>query len=147
MKTAVIGNGDAAFEQVKAIRFRVFCDEQQVPLSLELDEYDTDARTRYVLVYDGEQPVATGRMIQTEKGCKLGRIAALREYRGRGCGAAVVGALCEAAGAQGAASVYLEAQLHAIPFYEKCGFTVASDEIIMDAGIAHKMMTKDLKNG
>lgn len=147
MNTVVITGKDPAVEQVKAIRLTVFCREQNVPLSLELDEYDDDDSTRYVLVTDGDMAVATGRLIVTEKGYKLGRIATLQECRGKGLGAAVVAALCQEAADSGASSVYLEAQLHAIPFYEKCGFYVASDEIIMDAGIAHKMMKKEWKNG
>lgn len=147
MKTTVLTGKSPAFEQVKAIRFTVFCEEQNVPLSLELDEYDADDSTRYVLVTDGAQAAATGRLIMTDKGYKLGRIATLRAYRGKGLGAAVVNALCCEAADCGASSVYLEAQLHAIPFYEKCGFRVASNEIIMDAGIAHKMMIKEWNNG
>ncbi len=147
MKTMVFTGSNPAFEQVKAIRYAVFCEEQNVPLSLELDSYDACDSTHYVLVTDGDRAVATGRLIVTEKGYKLGRIATLREYRGRGLGAAVVAALCREAADCGALSVYLEAQLHAIPFYEKCGFRVASNEIIMDAGIAHKMMIKEWNNG
>ena len=147
MRTVFFSYRDALFEQAKAIRFTVFCEEQQVPRCLELDGYDEDDSTRFVLVFDGETALATGRLIVTGNGYKLGRIATLREARGKGCGAAVVNALCGEAAALGAPSVYLEAQCQAVPFYEKCGFSVVSDEIIMDAGIPHKMMSKDLKNG
>lgn len=144
MKTNLFSGSDPAIEQVKAIRFTVFCEEQNVPLDLEIDEYDGRDDTQYVLVLDGDKAAATGRIIHTDKGLKLGRIATLKAYRGQGLGATVVQALCGAAVAEGASPVYLEAQLHAIPFYEKCGFRVASDELIMDAGIAHKMMIREL---
>jgi len=43
----------------------------------------------------------------------------------------------------GAKKVKLNAQTQALPFYEKLGFTVTSDEFL-DAGIPHKAMEMEL---
>ncbi|MBQ9229237.1 MAG: GNAT family N-acetyltransferase [Eubacterium sp.] len=144
MNSKLFGCADSALETAVSIRYQVFCEEQGVALEEEIDRYDSDEKTRFVLIFRDGAPVATGRLIVTETGVKLGRIATLKAYRGTGAGAAVVAALCEEARRNGAPSVQLDAQLHAIPFYEKCGFHVAADAIIMDAGIAHKRMIKEL---
>ena len=92
---------------------------------------------------DDGKAVATGRLVQMPYGWKIGRIATLKEARGRGCGALLVKALCRCAFEAGAEQIHLEAQCHAIPFYERLGFRLASDEVILDRGIEHKKMIKD----
>jgi predicted GNAT family N-acyltransferase len=52
--------------------------------------------------------------------------------------------LLEAVGRQrGAPEVLLAAQVSAVPFYEKLGYAVISDEF-MDAGIPHRKMSRRL---
>ncbi len=141
MDLRLLNCGDSDFGKIMEIRQEVFVNEQGVEPALEFDSYDENFDTVYCLLTD-DIPCATGRLIKTEGGYKIGRIATLKEKRKKGCGAAVVNALCEKAFSCGAECVILEAQLHAIPFYEKLGFKVASDEVIIDAGIEHKLMRK-----
>jgi predicted GNAT family N-acyltransferase len=49
----------------------------------------------------------------------------------------------EVAQKHGAKTVEIEAQCYAIPFYEKVGFIVSSDEFMLD-GIPHKRMILQL---
>lgn len=125
---------------LKRVRRHVFIEEQGVPETLELDEYD--ALCRHVLVSDAQgQPVGTGRI---KPDGHIGRMAVLAEYRGQGIGSAVLLALMGCALQDKQATVFLHAQLEAVPFYEKHGFTVNS-AIFMDAGIAHRTMIRAVR--
>ncbi len=141
MVIRLIHSYDTDFKKVMDIRSEVFISEQGVPAEEEFDSYDERHDTVYCLVYD-EVPCATARLIFKDGGYKIGRVATLKEHRRKGLGAAAVSALCEEAFKKGAPYISLEAQLHAIPFYESLGFEVVSDEVFLDAGIEHKLMRK-----
>ena len=117
------------------IRRKVFIDEQSVPEQLEWDE--DDEACSHVLVTDKHNtPIATGRM---KPDGHIGRMAVLKDYRNSGIGSAVLKELLKSAVSRNLNHVYLYAQITAIPFYEKQGFKISSDEF-MDAGISHKTM-------
>ena len=116
------------------IRRRVFVEEQRVPLQLEWDGLDETAE--HVLAR--ERGIASG-CARLLPGGKIGRMAVLPEARGRGIGHRMLRAILEHLQANGITEARLSAQTHAIPFYEKCGFTVCS-ETYDDAGIPHRDM-------
>jgi len=120
------------------IRRKVFIEEQQVPEELEWD--DDDKTCVHVLVTDDNTPIATGRI---KMDGHIGRMAVLKEYRNKGVGSEVLQALIKFSKTLKMKSVYLHAQTSAIPFYEKHGFKISSEEF-MDAGIPHKTMEKQL---
>ena len=121
------------------VRCQVFVVEQQVPKALELDEHDS--RCHHVLVTDVRgRPVGAGRI---KADGHIGRMAVLKVCRGQGIGAAMLTALLEHARARGQASVFLHAQVSAIPFYARFGFAVSGEPFI-DAGILHRRMVKSL---
>ncbi|MFQ5635113.1 MAG: GNAT family N-acetyltransferase [Gammaproteobacteria bacterium] len=119
---------------IYAIRRTVFVVEQAVPEDIEVDEHDAVAR--HVLAYVNGQAVGTGRI--TADG-RIGRMAVLADYRGRGVGRAILDALVGIGRRAGATRLFLSAQCHAIPFYEKSGF-VAEGPVYEEAGIAHRSM-------
>ncbi|MFH1811154.1 MAG: GNAT family N-acetyltransferase [Pseudomonadota bacterium] len=122
-------------DTLRAIRSQVFIDEQKVPPELEWD--GEDAGCVQLLVEDAQgRPVGTGRMFPHGK---IGRMAVLREARGQGVGALLMHRFISLAGERGLQELVLDAQTHAIPFYEKFGF-VAGGEEFMDAGIPHRRM-------
>ena len=123
---------------IRAIRDAVFMQEQGVSPELEFDGLDASAM-HVLAVVDGEY-VGTGRMLDDGH---IGRIAILRNYRGLGLGAKVVQALVAEATRLGYPRVYLGAQIHAVDFYAKLGFTPYGDEF-MDAGIPHLSMEQSL---
>ena len=125
-------------EALSEIRRTVFIQEQQVPEELEWDEFDQDSI--HILVTDNSKPVATARM---KPDGHIGRMAVLKDYRHSGIGSEILKALIQSAKDLHLESVYLHAQTVAIPFYEKQGFQVYSDEFL-DAGIPHKSMKLDL---
>jgi len=121
---------------IYGIRRTVFVIEQAVPEEIELDELDPLAN--HVLAYLGDRPVGTGRI--TAEG-RIGRMAVLAEFRGRGIGSAILDALIDIGRRGGMAGVFLSAQCHAIPFYERAGF-VPTGPVYQEAGIDHRRMER-----
>lgn len=130
--------------EAKAIRRKVFIEEQGVAEELEHDEYDAlTPLCTHILVLDQQQAVGTGRLRTVDGAGKLERICTLQEARGKGVGALIVEALEAVAAENGISKVKLGAQLQAKAFYEKLGYETASG-IFIDAGIEHVMMDKKL---
>ena len=120
-----------------AIRRRVFIEEQQIDETLERDV--DDLRAIHVLAMHGAQPVGCGRMVESAAGAKIGRMAVLPEYRGRGIGRQVLDYLVVAARERGARLAYLHAQVPVEGFYLKYGFRPVG-EVFEEAGIPHRRM-------
>jgi predicted GNAT family N-acyltransferase len=142
MRIEFVNSSSFEFKYVMAIRNTVFELEQGAIAEEEIDDYDKSNDTVYALIYDGDEPVATGRIAQTDKGYKIGRIAVMKSQRGKGVGALLVNTLCDKAVQMGADNVLVDSQLHAVPFYKKQGFEVISDNEIIDRGIRHLPMRK-----
>ena len=123
------------FQDLRSVREPVFVVEQQVPLELEWDELDPLCR-HVIARDDAHRPIGTGRLTPEHK---IGRMAVLREWRGRGVGEALLLALIEQARELGLPEVSLHAQVDAIGFYEKFGF-VPYGERFEEAGIQHQAM-------
>lgn len=138
-----IKSSDTEFEYVKCIRTAVFTNEQGADAQTEFDEYDSLAD--FALLFDSDRPVGTARVVRLDKDFKIGRIAILKEYRGKGYGAVIVRAVFEKAFQKGADKVYVDAQNYAVPFYEKIGFKVIGDEIT-DRGLPHIPMMIEKEN-
>jgi ElaA protein len=103
---------------------------------------DLDAISVHVLAEFDGKPVGTGRLIPVgDRKGKIGRMAVLKPYRGRGVGSAVIARLMVVAAERGMRTLSLAAQLHAIPFYERFGF-VAHGDVFLDAGIEHREMER-----
>lgn len=126
---------------LQQVRRQVFIVEQEVPEPEEWD--DEDPLSVHVLATRNREPVGTGRL--TPAG-KIGRMAVLSEVRGRGVGSRVLHMLIEEALHRGLLEVRLSAQLQAIPFYQKHGFS-AEGPVFMDAGIPHRSMRRSLVAG
>ena len=126
-------------QQLSDIRREVFINEQLVPDELEWDEFDQTAQ-HIIALNQENKAVATGRL---KADGQIGRMAVLKSYRQQGIGSAILLVLLDIAQQQKLKSVYLHAQVSAVPFYEKHGFICHGDEF-MDAGIPHKSMHKNL---
>jgi len=122
-----------------AVRYAVFVDEQGVPAALELDKHDNACL--HVLATDPTgRPIGSGRIMPDGH---IGRMAVLQDCRGQGVGRAILSALLDYAQTQGHATVFLHAQLRAVEFYQKAGFTLTG-EPFEDAGIVHRRMQRTL---
>lgn len=142
MQKVKIAETEIEKEQAYDIRRKVFVDEQQVPIHIEMDEHDSTA-THFV-GYNLQQPVAAGRIREIESGVgKVERVSVLQEFRGQHIGVLMMEAMESHARSAGMATLKLNSQSYAIPFYEKLNYTVTSPEFL-DAGIPHRTMEKNL---
>ncbi|MEH6566731.1 MAG: GNAT family N-acetyltransferase [Halopseudomonas sp.] len=116
---------------LRDIRQQVFIDEQGVPEDLEWDTQDENAS--HFLLFFQEQPVATARLLGDGH---IGRVAVLPSHRGQGLGAQIMQHLIAYARAEDMPELHLSAQVQAIGFYRKLGFSPCSSEYL-DAGIPH----------
>jgi predicted GNAT family N-acyltransferase len=129
-----------------AVRRAVFVVEQQIPESLEMDEYDNspDSCRHWLGCADGH-PVAAGRWREYAPGvAKLQRIAVLAPYRGKGVGRQLIRVLEEDVLRMGGVTAILDAQLTVEPFYRQLGYRTVSSEPFFEAGIPHVRMEKSL---
>jgi predicted GNAT family N-acyltransferase len=121
------------------IRRTIFVVEQQVSESLEWD--DADAESIHALAEDaGGQAIGCARLLPDGH---IGRVAVLASHRGRGVGDALMRYMIVLAASLGHRRVIVNAQTHALRFYERLGFAAVGEEYD-DAGIPHRTMMLDL---
>ncbi|MFP7494763.1 GNAT family N-acetyltransferase [Terribacillus saccharophilus] len=123
------------------VRTLVFVEEQKVPADLEIDELENESI--HFVGYEDGIPGAAGRMRFVDGYAKLERICILKDFRGKRYGNDLMWTMEEEAKKRGMKKAKLNAQIQALPFYERLGYTTVSEEF-MDAGIPHKTMTKQL---
>jgi predicted GNAT family N-acyltransferase len=124
-------------EKIKEVRGDVFVKEQNVPVNLEIDGLDSEAK--HVIVFDDDgDAIGTGRMLPDGH---IGRIAVKKQYRGKGIGMMIMENLIEYARESQLPKVWLSSQYHAKDFYRKLDFVQAGD-IYQEAGIDHIKMEK-----
>jgi predicted GNAT family N-acyltransferase len=130
---------DAA-DALRRIRYDVFVIEQRVPEVLEWDAADADSI--HALAQDAEgTPIGCARLLTDGH---IGRVAVVRQWRSRGVGTALMLHLIDKAATRGDHQAIVNAQVTAMPFYERHGFR-ASGDVYEEAGIAHRVMTRDLR--
>lgn len=127
----------------RKIRETVFIEEQG--FQNELDETDSIA-VHIVLFDESDVPVATCRVFWNEamNEYTLGRLAVIKEYRGKKIGSVVVHEAEKYVQKQGGTGIVLHAQCSAAGFYRKLGFTEFG-EIENDEGCPHIWMRKSLE--
>ena len=127
-------------ELIRVVRMQVFIQEQRVPQHLEWD--GEDPVCHHLLVLDqARQAIGTARF---KKDGQIGRMAVLLPWRNKGIGSAMLQRLLRYAKEQGFTEVFLNAQDHAVAFYERFNFQICS-ELFIDAGIPHYKMCLRLK--
>ena len=130
---------DGAADVLHAIRETVFVQEQDVPAELERDALDPQCAHVLARALDGT-PIGTGRLTPEHR---IGRMAVLPEWRGKGVGDAMLDALVAEARARGWREVALNAQVSAIDFYLRHGF-IPQGARYQEAGIEHQAMRRVL---
>jgi predicted GNAT family N-acyltransferase len=143
-----------------ALRNAVFVGEQGVDAALEFDDRDATADHAVVFDSDGEQVLATARLLDPGDGPAdsggdgaagepvgtIGRVAVRSDLRGSGLGLAVMRALEARAAARGLVAISIHAQLAVEDFYLRQGY-VSHGEHFVEAGIEHVAMRKELLPG
>lgn len=125
------------------VRMRVFVLERGIAIEDEFDQNDVPGVT-YVVIYDGDEPVATGRFLrEDEDSGRLTRIATLADYRGQHLGSQVVTALERFAQNQHVRHLEIHAEATAITFYKRLGYQTISP-VYDEDGVPCRKMARDL---
>ena len=129
-------------KEARQIRQTVFVEEQG--FHEEFDQTD-DAAVHFVAYGEDKLPVGTCRIFWDTgiEGYVLGRLAVLREYRGKNIGAALLGEAEKYVQKMGGKSISLHAQCQVSGFYRKQGFVECS-EVEDEQGCPHVWMKKDV---
>ena len=123
----------------QAVRTNVFVHEQGIAPE---DEWDADDATAlHAVLFDvNGQALGNARLLQPSATvAKVGRMAVLKDARGKGYGARLLQALIRCARQRGHKEVRLSAQRTAEGFYAAYGFVVAG-EPFDEVGIPHVEM-------
>lgn len=140
MNVKIVEN-EQELQEAYQVRKEVFVDEQNVPLEEEIDQFEDEA-THFVL-YKADEPSGAGRFRIVDGYGKVERICVKENARKTGAGKEIMHAIESFAKEKGVPALKLHAQTHAIPFYERIGYEVISEEFL-DAGIPHRTMKKQI---
>ncbi|HSF59257.1 MAG TPA: GNAT family N-acetyltransferase, partial [Candidatus Binatia bacterium] len=88
---------------------------------------------------EGRKAVGTARLVMRHRNAKIGRMAVLKTFRGRGVGRNLLTRAVATAKKQGAKNIYLHAQVPVIGFYEAMAFRCVGP-VFKEAGIPHRKM-------
>lgn len=126
-------------EFIDAIRIRVdvFIIEQKSKPGWEPDEEDKTAR-HFIALTDGKI-VSTLRIREVDGGVKIERMATKKEYRGKGISKGLLEFVLKEIKKIKPKKIWMEAQVQAKEFYEKCGFKAVSESYNL-YGIPHLKM-------
>lgn len=123
-------------DSFRNLRIEIFVKEQGVSVENEFDAFDL--QVPHLVIFSEGEAVATGRNIPCgENTVKIGRIAVKKDKRGLGLGEKIVKELLRKAQEDGAKTVKVGAQTHAVGFYEKCGFTLVGTPEYLEENIPH----------
>lgn len=123
----------------RAVRDAVFVREQEISPAAEWDALDTAAL--HALAYGpAGEPLGTGRLLADGR---IGRIAVMAPWRGKGVGTALLDRLVELAAREGMTRVWLHARQSAAEFYRHLGF-VQQGEPFPEVGTPHLRMERQL---
>jgi predicted GNAT family N-acyltransferase len=139
--TVKVVENEIELEDAFSVRRTVFIDEQNVPEEEEIDQFENES-AHFVYYHEGA-PIGAGRFRVVDGYGKVERICVLSTVRKTGAGKAIMNAIQDYANGKGIHKLKLNAQTHAIPFYEGLGYEVVSEEFL-DAGIPHRTMIKEI---
>lgn len=128
---------------VKMIREKVFIQEQG--FENEFDE--TDIIAQHIVLYNEEMPIATCRIFKGDDDREyiLGRLAVIREYRGKGLGSAMLKEAENLVIQNGGNTLTLHAQYRVKEFYANLDYSEFGD-VDYDEDCPHIWMKKKLLN-
>lgn len=127
---------------VYAIRREVFVDEQGLTESVR-DDPD-DRYSTHVLASIGDQVVGIGRATFIGDESQIAWVAIRRPYRRHGVGWAIMQRLIDISREQSCHLISLNAQTHALSFYQNLGFHSVGRRFYM-SNIEHQHMIMNLK--
>ncbi|MBQ7741239.1 MAG: GNAT family N-acetyltransferase [Eubacterium sp.] len=113
-----------------SVRIQGMNRQHGISLREEFDDNDKDG-TNYIVLLDGDYPIATCRFYETDKDTVLiGRVVVLPEYRGKQLGRRVIEEAEKWIKELGYGKININARVEAVGFYEKLGYNQVSGNII-----------------
>ena len=119
------------------LRYKVFVLEQGFAESIEID--DNDNESTFLIAKEGNEVIGTLRLFKKDGNVMLGRMAVEKAWRHKGIGNALVREAIPIALKLGGAYIVAHAQVRAIDFYIKSGFTPFGEEFDED-GVQHRIV-------
>lgn len=132
---------DTLPQEARAIRETVFIKEQ----GFEKEYDDVDLIAKHIVIYDGDVAVGTCRVFwcEEENSHHVGRIAVLKEHRGKNLGRLIMQEAEKLAASLGGKTLRLGGQIRAAGFYDKIGYERCGEEYL-DEGYPHIPFVKYL---
>lgn len=122
------------------IRHKVFIDEQKFPPDSDIDELENESE--HLVIYDGDQPLATARIYNSEPNTyRIERVAVLKSARKRGLGKQLLDELEAHIQKTDTNKITLKSKGIATNFYKKYGYQAVGKEFL-DYGYPHLEMVK-----
>ncbi|MCL2752672.1 MAG: GNAT family N-acetyltransferase [Defluviitaleaceae bacterium] len=138
-----IGNSPEIGALADKLKQKVFIEEQGVPKNEVFDELAESAV--HVLVLDGNNPVATARIVNEGETWRIGLVAVDKLMRGKRLGEKVMQAAMDYIIAQAGNEIVLTAQQEVCKFYEKLGFEQYGEVIRFESGFVLVPMKYNVK--
>lgn len=139
---AWVTSWDDARSSVYVIRQEVFVDEQHLTSSV-YDDPD-DELSVHVLAAVGNEIVGIGRVTYLFDDAQIAWVAVLEPMRRHGVGHAIMQRLIAVSMRRGSSVISLNAQTHALSFYERLGFRSVGRRFHM-GGIEHQHMVMHVR--
>jgi len=128
------------YKDALTIRHDVFVVEQEVPVTLEVDNLED--QTNHIVLYHNDEAIATARIYNLDdETYKVQRVATRKKHRGQGYGRELMKEIEQKVKTLGGTKLTLGGQNTALAFYGKLDYQIEGDEF-MDAGIPHHTMVK-----
>ena len=126
-------------DDIIKIRTSVFINEQGFK-----DEFDEiDKTCTHIVLYDNEKSIATCRYFKEGENYHIGRVAIIKEYRGKHLGNKIMQIAETEIKNEGGEKIEVSAQVRVSEFYEKLGYNKIGD-IYFDEYCEHIRMVKNL---
>lgn len=121
MKLKIIDPQSPYYEAALSLRYRLFFQEHDLPWSILFD--DKEATSTHLALIDGENLVAYGRLSSdADMNFQISQMVVDPKHQGRGYGTEVLERLIALTREMHGNSIFLNARISAIAFYEKMGF-------------------------
>ena len=118
-------SGQDDLTEIKRIRKLVF--QEELGISEAVEDDGRDDYCMHVLAFDGDIPVATGRISYDGWDFEISKVAVLKEQRGKKYGDFIVRMLIDKAMMSNAQQVKADIFEDVVPFFETIGFKVEGD--------------------
>lgn len=122
-------------DRLREVRGQVFVVELGIPEQLEWDDQDEQA-SHFIAETAAGEAVGAARLLPSGQ---IGRMAVLPARRRAGVGSLLMQKILIAAKEQNFQELFLHAQMSAVGFYERWGFTPVGG-VFYAAGISHQTM-------